>query len=436
MKHRKGSNPSGSTIFVNETLDNKGFRFLSAPKKNASAPNEHRSVYHIEFMVEGPNSKNTEMIHQINCINCNGDVTKRWYVEYYITCTQTNKRIRKREYGFVNREKDPDIRLSLLEKLKFQIIQNIEFQTAKKFDFISNDKNSITYYINLFLSEKRKVLEFETIRTYVKSLKNFHAYLKVKCLTTIPPQAINKQIILDFRNYLTDRKGNRSVNNDVDTVKIFFEYLIKQHENVLLKNPCSNVPKLPSKSESHVAYTKKQAQEISNYLKENDLQMLHYCRFIALGFLRCNETRHLKIGDIDFDKKTITLSAKIGKTHKRTVKPMLQTFYNHLIEMNIKELPPNFYVFTQKNKPGTKITYDNYFQKKYKKVKTHFQLSNKHTIYGFRHTFVCELLDSGASWHEIMKYTGHTTMAAFEKYARSILNKPANDLSDHISINF
>jgi hypothetical protein len=35
-----------------------------------------------------------------------------------------------------------------------------------------------------------------------------------------------------------------------------------------------------------------------------------------------------------------------------------------------------------------------------------------------------------------MKYTGHTTFAAFEKYARSILNKPAEDLSSKININF
>lgn len=436
MIKRKSSNLSGSTCILNETLGSRGFHFLSAPTKNESAPNEHRSVYHLEFMVEGPNSKDTEMLYQINCINCNSDVTKRWYVEYYIPCPETSKRIRKREYGFVNKVKDADKRQDLLEKLKLQIIQNIEFETSNKPDFISNDKKSITYFLNLYLSEKRKVLEFESIRTYVKSLKCFHAYLKLKSLTAVQPHVISKQIIIDFRNYLTDKKGNRSVNNDIDFVKSFFEYLIKQHENILIKNPCSNILKLPSKSESHVAYTKKQAQEISAYLKDNDLQMLHYCRFIALGFLRCKETRHLKIGDIDFDKKTITLSAKIGKTHKRTVKPMLETLYNHLVEMNIKDLSPNLYVFTQKNKPGIKITYDNYFQKKYKKVKTHFKLSNKHTIYSFRHTFVCELLDSGASWHEIMKYTGHTTMASFEKYARSILNKPAADLSNHININF
>jgi integrase len=432
MNKRKSSNLSGSTIKSNETLGNSAFHFLSAPTEKVSAP----SIYDIVFEVEGPYLNDIEMLHKINCINCNGDVTKRWYVEYYITCPETNKSLRKREYGFVNKEKAPEARQELLYKLKSQIIHKIEVETGAKDVFISNDKKSVTAYMNEYLAEKRKVLEFESIRTYVKALKIFHKYLKDNNLTAAEPKEITKQTMILFRNSLTKKNVNRTVNNQLDFIKSFFSYIIKNYDHVLYKNPCDNIDKLPSKSESHIAYTKKQAQDISKYLQKNDVQLLNYCRFVALGFLRCKETRNLKVGDIDFDKKTITLSAKIGKTHKRTVKPMLETLYQHVLEMNIRNLPAHYYVFTTQRKPGTRITFDNYFQKNYKKVKKKFGLSNKHTIYSFRHTFVCELLDSGASWHEIMKYTGHTTFAAFEKYARSILNKPATDLSSSIKINF
>lgn len=432
MNKRKSSNLSGSTIKSNETLGNQAFHFSSAPTEKVSAP----SIYDIVFEVEGPYLNNIEMLHKINCINCNGDVTKRWYVEYYISYPETNKSVRKREYGFVNKEKDADQRLILLQNLKQEIIGKLELESNSKLNFSCKDSDSITFYLNDFLRQKRKVLVFDSVRTYVKDLKKFHQYLKKHNLSAKAPIAITKQHIVDFRNFLTDGVCNRTANNIYETVKIFFEYIIKNHENVLIKNPCSNISKLPSKSESHIAYTKAEAEKISKHLEEHDKQMLTYCRFIGLGFLRCKETRNLKIGDIDFDKKTITLSAKSAKTGNRTVKPMLDTLYNCLLDLNLNKYPANYYVFSGTGLPGAKRTYDNYFQRKYQPLKKTFGLTSKHTIYSFRHTMVCELLNSGASWHEIMKYTGHTTFAAFEKYARSILNKPATDLSSSIKINF
>lgn len=429
MKEDKSSNLSGST---SETPVKQAFLTLSAPSKKRSAP----SIYTIEFEVEGPNSTDMEKLPQINCINCNMDVTKRWYVEYYIICPKTNKRLRKREYGYINKEKNALARQELLESLKIQISQSLEIKTVGVTEFVSNDNNSVTYYINQYLANKRKSLEFESTKTYVRYLKCFHLYLKKKGLTHLQPIAITKHTILDFRNSITGEKSNRSVNNNMDCVSSFFEHLVKQYENLLLRNPCANIEKLPSQSECHVAYTKKQATEISEYLKIHDPELLNYCRFVAYGFLRCKETRHLKIGDIDFERKTITLAAKSAKVKRRIVKPMLETLYQNLLEMNLQNYPPNYYVFSLSRGPGTWITYEKYFQKKYKKVKDHFGLSNLYTIYSFRHTFVCELLDSGANWHEIMKYTGHTTFAAFEKYARSLMAKPAIDLSSNISINF
>jgi integrase len=401
--------------------------------KKASAP----SIYDLEFTVEGPNSNlNIEEMHNIKIIDCQGDLSKRWYVEYYITDSKTQKKQRKREYGFVNKIHCPTERYEALTLLKSIIIQKLESKIEYNHLVNHTDDNTITYYMNEYLRVKRRTIERESNKLYTGSLKCFHNYLKSKNMATIKPHLISKKVILDFLNEQSKTVSNRSVNNHLEFIKAFFNYLINNHEGVLLKNPCFGVQKLPSNSENHIAYSRNQAQKISEYLKENDVTMLHFCRFIAYGFLRCKETRNLKVGDIDFDKRTITLSAKNAKTKKRMIKPILETFFNYLLDMKIKDCNPNYYIFTVDGKPGPKKCYDNYFQKRFKKVKKNFSLNEKYTIYSFRHTFVCELLDSGASWHEIMKYTGHTTFTAFEKYARSILNKPAQDLSSNIKINF
>lgn len=402
-------------------------------KSKKSAP----SIYDLEFEVEEPNSNdNTEMAHQVLIKDCNGDISKRWYVEYYTINPETKKRERKRDYGYVNKLKSADERYIALNELKAKIIEQLDGEISNKTDFKYSGSDSITYYMNEYLRVKRPTLERESNKLYTGSLKCFHNFLKEKNLSHVQPHFITKQIAQEFIYQQSKTLSNRSVNNHMEFVSGFFNYLVNNHESVILKNPFSKITKLPSKSENHVAYTKKQAQEISEYLTIHDPNLLMYCRFVAYGFLRCKETRNLKISDIDMDKRTITLTAKSAKTKKRVVKPMLDTLYNYLLQLNLDKYPPNFYVFTINRLPGTKKAYDNCFQKRYKKVKDHFGLSDLYTIYSFRHTFVCELLDSGANWHEIMKYTGHTTFAAFEKYARSLINKPAVDLSSNISINF
>ena len=401
--------------------------------RQKSAP----SIYDLEFEVEEPNSKqNTEMAHQVIIKDCSGDLSKRWYVEYYTVNPETKKRERKRDYGYVNKHKTINERYSSIKELKAKIIEDLDGEISAKRDFKYTGTDSITYYMNEYLRIKRLTIERESNKLYTGSLNCFHKFLKEKNLSHVQPHFITKQVAIEFINKQMASLSNRSVNNHLEFVKGFFNYLLNNYDGVIIKNPFAKITKLPSKSETHVAYSKKQAQEISEYLTDNDPVLLTYCRFIAYGFLRCKEARGLKVGDIDMDKRTITLSAKSAKVKKRVVKPMLDTLYNYLLELELHRYSPKDYLFTINGRPGMQPVYGNYFQKRYKKVKNHFGLSELYTIYSFRHTFVCELLNSGANWHEIMKYTGHTTFAAFEKYARSLMNKPAEDLSANISINF
>jgi integrase len=429
MEERLSSNP---TFSATETSANAGVFITSAPSIFTSAPTGQDIV----LGVEGPNTKTIEMMHQIKCVTCNGNVNQRWYVEYYTTDVATLKRVRKREYGFINKEKNPDVRNNLLLQLKAQIINQLELDHKKRADLQLGEANTTNYYINKYILEKKKVLEAITVKNYGHYLDNFKHYLTSKSQLQQPPHKITKQVIYEYRDTLTYKLTNRGVNNHMDCLKGFFAYLISNYDGVLVKNPVSGITKLQSKSENHIAYSKQQAESISKHLLEHDLQLLQYCRFVAYGFLRCNEARKLKVGDIDFNRKTITLPVDSIKSKKRTVKPVLDVLFNHIIDMNLRDLPSDYYVFSTNGKPGLNQTYECYFQKRYAKVKKKFNLNEKYTIYSFRHTFVCELLDSNNKWHEIMKYTGHTTMAAFEKYARSIMNKPATDLSSSIKINF
>ena len=79
-----------------------------------------------------------------------------------------------------------------------------------------------------------------------------------------------------------------------------------------------------------------------------------------------------------------------------------------------------------------------HFTKRFKKVvKDHFKLGTDYGLYSFRHTFVTKLyreLIKESSPNEaksrLMQITGHTTMAAVEKYLRDIDAELPKDYSE------
>lgn len=72
--------------------------------------------------------------------------------------------------------------------------------------------------------------------------------------------------------------------------------------------------------------------------------------------------------------------------------------------------------------------------KQFKVLKNQLQLSPMHTMYSLRHTFISNLFQNGATSYELMSLTGHTTLAAFEKYIRSIRDKTPIDVGAKLTI--
>jgi integrase len=379
------------------------------------------------FEGEISNQIKTEMIKSVSIKDFNGDIAKRWYIEYREFNPLDKSWSRKREYGGVNREKDPSKRYDLINALNKEVLTSLGNRIV-----VVNSKSeiSIKQYIDSYLDDKKETLR--SVKNYKLSLTYFYNYLVSINLQQIQMKEINRSIIHEFRKQLSRKTGSRSVFNHINCLKGFFNYYKDNYDDIILANPVDGIDNPSADSESHVAYTFAQQAAIFEYLKEANPKLLLYIQFVGMGFIRCKELRFLKVGDIDFINRTITITAKRGKTKKRKIKPMMNVFFNTVIATGIQNYPSHFYVFTLTDTPGPDMVHENYFQKKFQPVKKEFKLSVKHTLYGFRHTFVCRLLRNGAKWHEVMKYTGHTTMEAFSKYARSLMDEPAEDLSKYL----
>jgi len=417
----------------NETRTVSGFHGFDG----VSAPKTRQVFTGNDFMVEELKIKVLKtLLNKIKINDCGRNINSRWYVDYYIYNPKQDSYKRCRAYGYINKEKNPDKRFQLLLDLEKEIRLRLNTDLKDLNPHYNRNKpvQSISYYLREYLKEKRISLRKTSYKTISTTPKYFYRFLQERNWLDKRPELISKEIIKEFKNQLMVQLKNRTINNHMEFLSAFFNYIINNYEDVLYKNPCRGLDKLPSRSEKHVRYTTEMTQRISEYLFENNKNLLNFIHFVGHGFLRPNEIINLKIGDIDWHNKTITLPAMHAKTGKRKTKKLMDIFFDHLVKMKLQSYNSSFYIFTIKGVPGRKKVYDNYFGRLFRKqIKQKFNLSKLHTIYGFRHTFVSELIQNGAPIQEIMKYTGHETLEAFQSYAQGIIDLPAEDLSRYIT---
>jgi len=357
---------------------------------------------------------------------------KRWYVSYY-TKAPSGKQERRRSYGYVNTEKDEKKRMQLLIELQTRVY--ISLQNGQDFNEQQVQSEITIYKITTrMLSEKKDYLKETAYQSIKIKLNPWKEWILLSNMAVKHPTQITKVDVLNYRNWLLQKNiSNRTINNYVDEVSALFNHIMRTYE-LINRNPCININRLPSRSESHVAYTEAEAVKISEYLMTKDPTLLFFIRLISYSFLRTKEARTLQIKHIDFINLRIMLTAQNNKVNKRVWKMIPTIFKEDFIDRNLQEYPNDYFLFGKNGKPGPINVGATFFTKRFKKVKKHFGLSAKHTLYGFRHTSVSMLLRSGKTWDDVMKLTGHTQYSSFQKYARSVGEDAPKDLSDGFTI--
>jgi integrase len=355
----------------------------------------------------------------------------RWYCSYYVPFK--GKKKRKKIYL------TSSVAYSSVEHKKNELQKLISFTQAElnyKFGVIKTPKDSILVYLEAYISQQQKTTKKRNYGSIEYHTKKFKTFLVGNDLKTIFPSAFTKTTAELYYKFLIDLKiGNKTINNNISAIKSIFNWFIKHHDLHITENPFSAIKKLPTASQTHRVYTIEQLQKIDSYIKKANIPQLRlFIQFVSYAFLRPLEIRMLKIEDINLEQKTIFLKAENAKTGEQTFIPMHQQLVNELQKIDLEKFPPNYYLFghgqPQETPMGT-----NYILRRFDKIRKSMKLDKRYTIYSFRHTTVCMLLENGVSSEEVMKLTRHKTLASFYKYARSFFQKKPNiNLFDELQI--
>ncbi|WP_312789686.1 tyrosine-type recombinase/integrase [Sphingobacterium sp.] len=161
------------------------------------------------------------------------------------------------------------------------------------------------------------------------------------------------------------------------------------------------------------------AEKVKSELK-NDPEIYNYSKWIFYSCMRPKEIRHLKVQDIDLFSRQIKVPGPDGKTGDRLV-PICDELHELILEMGIDKANLNYYIFGKGKMISPLQVYEDYFRRRYQKIKEHLELDYNYTLYSWKHTRVVSLITAGFDDNQVMTLTGHRDRAAFEAYKRDLI---------------
>jgi integrase len=287
---------------------------------------------------------------------------------------------------------------------------------------------------NKALELKTNVTKAKTLEDYTSRIYKLHKWLKKTHKEITHIEHIEKRHILEFLNEVQLQSSPRNRNNYRSVFSSIFQVL--EDNEIIERNFIKIIKPLKSKPQRHKTYTNKEQEYIFEYLEKKDPILLLYIKFISYNFLRPQEVCRLKIKDINIDEKTLKFEAK-NKVLKTKLIPDI--LFDELPDLS--KCQPEDLLFTPKKIGGqwkaTEINRRTNFSKRFSAIKKALGFNKNYTLYSFRHTFITRLYramvkDSSPfeAKSRLMLITGHSTMAALEKYLRDIDAELPEDYSN------
>jgi integrase len=373
-----------------------------------------------------------------------GDLAKAWYVSYYFLHPTEGKFVRFRETGDINRIDSVTARREALFQLKQArlVLLQSGWSPFQQYDpetfLVKSGLCSITINeaFDRVLAKKKLLLAPASYSSFRSHVESFRSYFTLRNLTEMDVRSLTQKYVLDF---LDERTASGSVslrtrNNLLIDIKSMFSTLVDGE--VIDTNPAMRIKKISCASTKNALFNETQLSQMFEWMDSNNPYLGLYCRFIAYTFIRPIELTRLKVKDIDMVKKVIHLSEGQTKNKTGAVIPIIKSLEDELLKLKLDEYPKDYYLFSAKGCPAARPTTRDFFTDKFSVLKKAMGLGSEFTMYGLKHTFVCQLLRNGAREVDVRRVTRHKTAEAFYVYIRQFNLERPNDLSQFYLTNY
>lgn len=362
-------------------------------------------------------NNNTILSTAINPIlkDYNGDSSKRWYIEYYITNIISNTQSRKREW--ISSKLDKKQRYNEAQKRILAITEKTK-EAQKQPEgspmTVLKVKAILLHVIGeMNLRDKSK----STYNTSVYHLFNFLKHTRIANITDI-----NQDLVNEFFDAFAPSYNPNTVKSTLNHLKSTFSEALRK--KLISVNPFLGIRLNISKNDGdfNTPFNDYEKAALETHLKEQNYRLYLFTRFVFYAFLRPKELRHIKVGDIDLRLKTIKVKGEVSKTNTLDIIPILKPLYELIEENELLNYPASFYLFGKNLIPSAEKLPANYATSEHKQVLKELDIYKERitTLYAWKHTGNIHAYLAGMDIKMIQRINRHKSLATTEIYLKKI----------------
>ncbi len=277
----------------------------------------------------------------------------------------------------------------------------------------------------MFIAQKSRDLRPATMRSYASFVRIFCEWLDDVGIGDVFCATINKNIALRFldKRYMEDEITARTYNNTVKLGRTFFQWAC---ENGFAKeNPFENIKVKRVDKKRRTIISEEYRKRMFDYFSETeDYVMLLVMNLVYGSFIRPNEIRQLKVGDINFEDNFILIKSSVAKTHYERKSILSNTTLEIMEKLQLRKLPKSYYIAGWNYEPSPKIAAVNSYAKRFSRVAKACGLPSECVLYSLRDTGIVDALHNGVDTLDLMHLADHHDLSITTRYA------------DHLDKNF
>jgi site-specific recombinase XerD len=381
--------------------------------------------------------------------NCEEIITwalsiKKWYIAYRYEDPVTFERERFKVYEDINLQ-PLNTKVEFAKRLKDAVNLSLKAgydpyaeaarvkEKAKK--VAEGDRSDYTmmqamqYFITI---KKKNKLKKSTIDRYNTGLNDFKRWLNKRGMLLIKASEVKAQHILDCleEGRKKEKWEGKTYNNHLTNMHVLFNLLAKKIHGVVKENPIEGAETEKTTTKGHAAYSDKQLSHILSLVrsrKDTYMEGLILTSYYAAVRAK-EEMLNLQAGNILYDRDLISLDAEGTKAGEDQYIPLDPALKKHYIALGYNTLPSDYYLFGNSGKPGTRPATKNYYSRLFSEYRDELNISQRHTLYAFKHTRAIHLAMAGVDIYAIMSLFRHKSIAQTTIYLRelgAVINREA-----------
>jgi hypothetical protein len=363
--------------------------------------------------------------------NKEGDLSKRWYVEYEVWDKGTSKLERKFQY-ISQKLKTKDER----EKYAAKLIQYINSNLTSGNVLDSQPKEDTTrnigthrYFIDVlneaFSIKKKSIQQKKTLVLYEMYTRFITLYLEEKGKGRIEVEDFDTKEAVSLFDWLEEDyhrrnkklMSNRTYNNYKGFIFSLFNEMV--HREHLFKNPIRVIKERKIKESANLPFDTDSKRKILDHLKKSGkFDLYYFCKFIYYTLGRPTELIKLQCKHVMEDK--IMFKGGLSKNSKTQFIPITEGCRDLLKEMGVYQAPPEGYLFSRTGVGGKSATGENQFGQRHTAVIRELGYGLEYTLYTWKDTGACDLYLATKDIMLVKTMCRHASVQETEIYLRGL----------------